>query len=130
MTEESRLANPHDRPGEDDFDRSLRPKTLGSFVGQSTLREKLGIFLEAAKQRGESLDHVLLAGPPGLGKTSLAGILANEMGVTLHTTSGPVLDKKGDLAAVLTQLGDGDILFIDEIHRLNPAVEEILYPAM
>jgi len=127
---DDRLADPEDRPGEDDLDRSLRPKTLGAFVGQSALREKLGIFLEAARQRGEALDHVLLAGPPGLGKTSLAAILANEMGVGFHPTSGPVLEKKGDLAAVLTQLADGDVLFIDEIHRLNRSIEETLYPAM
>jgi len=121
MSDEIRLADPDDVPGEDDLDRSLRPKSLGAFVGQAALREKLGIFLQAAKQRGEALDHVLLAGPPGLGKTSLAAI---------HPTSGPILEKKGDLAAVLTQLGDGDILFIDEIHRLNRAIEETLYPAM
>jgi Holliday junction DNA helicase RuvB len=130
VSDETRLGDPDDVPGEDDLDRSLRPKSLGAFVGQAALREKLGIFLQAAKQRGEALDHVLLAGPPGLGKTSLAAILANEMGVTFHPTSGPILEKKGDLAAVLTQLGDGDILFIDEIHRLNRAIEETLYPAM
>ncbi len=129
MTDE-RIAAPDERPGEDDLDRSLRPRTLEAFVGQATLREKLGIFLQAARQRGEALDHVLLAGPPGLGKTSLAAILANEMGVAFHPTSGPILEKKGDLAAVLTQLADGDVLFIDEIHRLNRAIEETLYPAM
>ena len=127
---EERLQNPDDVPGEDEFDRSLRPKNLASFVGQPTIKEKLGIFLEAAKQRGEALDHVLLAGPPGLGKTSLAAILAAEMDVAFHQTSGPVLEKKGDLAAVLTQLGEHDILFIDEIHRLNRSIEETLYPAM
>jgi holliday junction DNA helicase RuvB len=127
---EERLQDPTDVPGEDDFDRSLRPKNLDSFVGQSAVKEKLAIFLQAAKQRGEALDHVLLAGPPGLGKTSLASILAVEMGVGFHQTSGPVLEKKGDLAAVLTQLGEGDILFIDEIHRLNRSIEETLYPAM
>jgi len=127
---DERLQDPTDVPGEDEFDRSLRPKNLSSFVGQPGVKEKLGIFLQAAKQRGEALDHVLLAGPPGLGKTSLAAILAVEMGVGFHQTSGPVLEKKGDLAAVLTQLGEHDILFIDEIHRLNRAVEEILYPAM
>ncbi len=127
---DERIQTPDEVPGEDDFDRSLRPKNLGAFIGQPAVKEKLGIFLEAAKQRGEPLDHVLLAGPPGLGKTSLAAILALEMGVAFHPTSGPVLEKKGDLAAVLTQLGEGDILFIDEIHRLNRAIEETLYPAM
>jgi Holliday junction DNA helicase RuvB len=127
---QERLQNPDEVPGEDDFDRSLRPKSLAAFVGQPAVKEKLAIFLEAAKQRGEALDHVLLAGPPGLGKTSLAAILATEMGVGFHQTSGPVLEKKGDLAAVLTQLGDHDVLFIDEIHRLSRSVEETLYPAM
>ena len=130
MNDDPRLADPEDIPGEDDLDRSLRPRTLDAFVGQPAVREKLGIFLQAARQRGEALDHVLLAGPPGLGKTSLAAILANEMEVGFHPTSGPVLEKKGDLAAVLTQLGDGDVLFIDEIHRLNRSIEETLYPAM
>ena len=127
---DERLQDPTDVPGEDEFDRSLRPKTLAAFVGQPAVKQKLGIFLQAAKQRGEALDHVLLAGPPGLGKTSLASILAAEMGVGFHQTSGPVLEKKGDLAAVLTQLGEHDILFIDEIHRLNRSIEETLYPAM
>ncbi len=127
---DERLQDPADVPGEDELDRSLRPKNLTAFVGQPAVKEKLGIFLQAAKQRGEALDHVLLAGPPGLGKTSLASILAAEMGVGFHQTSGPVLEKKGDLAAVLTQLGEHDILFIDEIHRLNRAIEETLYPAM
>jgi len=127
---EERLQNPDDIPGEDDLDRSLRPRSLHAFIGQPAIKEKLSIFLQAATQRGEALDHVLLAGPPGLGKTSLAAILAAEMGVGFHQTSGPVLEKKGDLAAVLTQLGDHDILFIDEIHRLNRAIEETLYPAM
>lgn len=128
--DDARLASPSEGSGEDDLDRSLRPRTLSAFVGQAGLREKLGIFLQAARQRGEALDHVLLAGPPGLGKTSLAAILANEMEVGFHPTSGPVLEKKGDLAAVLTQLEDGDVLFIDEIHRLNRSIEETLYPAM
>ena len=127
---EERLQNPDEVTGEDEFDRSLRPKSLAAFVGQPAVKEKLGIFLQAAKQRDEALDHVLLAGPPGLGKTSLAAILAAEMGVGFHQTSGPVLEKKGDLAAVLTQLGEHDILFIDEIHRLNRSIEETLYPAM
>jgi Holliday junction DNA helicase RuvB len=127
---DERLQNPDDVPGEDELDRSLRPRNLASFVGQPAIKEKLGIFLQAAKQRGEALDHVLLAGPPGLGKTSLASILSAEMGVGFHQTSGPVLEKKGDLAAVLTQLGEHDVLFIDEIHRLNRSIEETLYPAM
>ncbi len=127
---DERLQDPTDVPGEDEFDRSLRPRTLAAFVGQPAVKQKLGIFLQAAKQRGEALDHVLLAGPPGLGKTSLASILAAEMEVGFHQTSGPVLEKKGDLAAVLTQLGEHDILFIDEIHRLNRSIEETLYPAM
>ncbi len=127
---DERLQAPAEVPGEDDLERSLRPRTLAAFVGQPTIKSKLEIFLAAAKQRAEALDHVLLAGPPGLGKTSLAAILAAEMQVTFHQTSGPVLEKKGDLAAVLTQLGEHDVLFIDEIHRLNRSVEETLYPAM
>ena len=128
---DDRLGDPDAIPGEDDaLDTSLRPRDLDSFVGQQSVREQLGIFLQAAKQRGEPLDHVLLAGPPGLGKTSLALILASEMGVEITITSGPVLERKGDLAAILTALGPGDVLFVDEIHRLNRAVEEVLYPAM
>jgi len=125
-----RIQSPGPEPGEEDLDRSLRPRTLAAFVGQPAVKEKLGIFLEAARRRGEALDHVLLAGPPGLGKTSLAAILAGELGVQFHQTSGPVLERKGDLAAVLTALDERDILFIDEIHRLNRAIEETLYPAM
>ena len=112
------------------MDVSLRPQRLAEFVGQDTVKQQLSIFLEAARQRGEALDHVLLAGPPGLGKTSLAAIVAAEMGVGFHVTSGPVLERKGDLAAVLTALEPHDVLFIDEIHRLNRAIEEVLYPAM
>jgi Holliday junction DNA helicase RuvB len=108
----------------------LRPKRLSEFVGQRELKEHLSIVLEAAKMRGQAADHLLLAGPPGLGKTSMAGIVAVEMGVHLHITSGPALERAGDLAAILTKLEDGDVLFIDEIHRLSRAVEEILYPAM
>jgi len=108
----------------------LRPKRLDEFVGQRELKEHLGIVLEAAKLRGQAADHLLLAGPPGLGKTSMAGIVAAEMGVHLHITSGPALERAGDLAAILTKLEDGDVLFIDEIHRLSRSVEEILYPAM
>lgn len=110
--------------------RTLRPKKFDEYIGQSTLKEKMKIFIEAAKRRGGCVDHILLYGPPGLGKTTLAGVIANEMGVNLKITSGPVLDKAGDLAAVLTSLEENDILFIDEIHRLNTSVEEILYPAM
>jgi holliday junction DNA helicase RuvB len=108
----------------------LRPRRLSEFVGQRELKEHLSIVLEAAKMRGQAADHLLLAGPPGLGKTSMAGIVAAEMGVHLHITSGPALERAGDLAAILTKLEDGDVLFIDEIHRLSRAVEEILYPAM
>src|SRR6476620_2153981 len=109
---------------------ALRPRTLGEFVGQAELKERLRIILEAARRRGQAVDHLLFAGPPGLGKTTLAGIVANEMDVHLHVTSGPTLERAGDLAAILTKLGEGDILFIDEIHRLSRAVEEVLYPAV
>ncbi|MEP6658580.1 MAG: Holliday junction branch migration DNA helicase RuvB [Acidimicrobiales bacterium] len=117
--------------GEDSaFDASLRPRRLSEFIGQSGLKEHLGILLEAARRRGQAADHILLAGPPGLGKTSMAGIVAAEMGAHLHITSGPALERAGDLAAILSKLEDGDVLFIDEIHRLPRPVEEILYPAM
>jgi holliday junction DNA helicase RuvB len=127
---EERLADGAEIGAEDELDASLRPRRLAEFIGQEGVKQQLGIFLEAARQRGEALDHVLLAGPPGLGKTSLAGIVAAELGVGFHVTSGPVLERKGDLAAVLTALEPHDVLFIDEIHRLNRAVEEVLYPAM
>jgi len=114
----------------DDADAALRPKSLDEFVGQKAARENLRVFIAAARARGEALDHVLFFGPPGLGKTTLAQIVARELGVGFRSTSGPVIAKAGDLAALLTNLDEGDVLFIDEIHRLNPAVEEILYPAM
>jgi Holliday junction DNA helicase RuvB len=114
----------------DDADAALRPKTLAEFVGQEAARENLHVFIESARQRGEAMDHVLFYGPPGLGKTTLAAIIAREMGVNFRATSGPVIAKAGDLAALLTNLEPGDVLFIDEIHRLNPVVEEVLYPAM
>lgn len=113
-----------------DSDRTLRPQTLDDFIGQHQARDNLRIFIEAARKRGDALDHVLFFGPPGLGKTTLAQIMAREMGVNFRATSGPVIAKSGDLAAILTNLQERDVLFIDEIHRLNPAVEEILYPAM
>jgi Holliday junction DNA helicase RuvB len=124
----ARLTTP-ERTAED-ADAALRPKSLDEFVGQKGARENLRVFISAAKARGEALDHVLFFGPPGLGKTTLAQIVAREMGVGFRATSGPVIAKSGDLAALLTNLEDGDVLFIDEIHRLNPAVEEVLYPAM
>jgi holliday junction DNA helicase RuvB len=118
------------RPEEDELDRSLRPRCLEEFVGQERVKEQLGIALQAAKARGEALDHVLLVGPPGLGKTSLAFIVREELGVGIRTIAGPALERKGDMAAILTALEERDVLFVDEIHRLNRAVEEIFYPAL
>ncbi|MCQ2484809.1 MAG: Holliday junction branch migration DNA helicase RuvB [Clostridia bacterium] len=134
MTEpdfENRIVAPEYMDMEDsDVERQLRPKTLSEYIGQSKVKENLSIYIEAAKNRGEALDHVLLYGPPGLGKTTLAGIIANEMGVNFRVTSGPAIEKPKDLAALLTNLSEGDVLFIDEIHRMNRSVEEVLYPAM
>src|SRR3981189_3228510 len=128
MSEERTVAP--GRADEDAAEASLRPQTRAEFTGQKASRENLAIFIQAASSRGESLDHVLLHGPPGLGKTTLAQIVARELGVGFRATSGPVIQKAGDLAAILTNLQPRDVLFIDEIHRLQPAIEEILYPAM
>ena len=130
MIEPDRLISSDISASEERFDRALRPVTLEEYVGQPVVKQQLEIFIEAARRRAEPLDHTLVFGPPGLGKTTLAHIIANEMKVDLKTTSGPVLEKAGDLAALLTNLESGDVLFIDEIHRLSPVVEEILYPAL
>lgn len=116
--------------GEEDIELSLRPQKLAQYIGQDKVKEKMSIFIEAAKMRNEPLDHVLLSGPPGLGKTTMANIISNEMGVNIRITSGPAIERPGDLAAILTNLNENDVLFIDEIHRLNKSVEEIMYPAM
>lgn len=130
MEFEQRIVTPDFTPLDNDLETSLRPKVLQDYIGQEKVKENLHIYIKAAMQRGESLDHVLLYGPPGLGKTTLAGIIANEMNVNLRITSGPAIEKQGDLAALLTNINEGDVLFIDEIHRLNRSVEEVLYPAM
>ena len=127
---ENRIVTPEHTRDDSEAENNLRPRTLAEYVGQEKAKENLRVFIEAAKLRGEPLDHVLLYGPPGLGKTTLSGIIANEMGVNVRITSGPAIEKAGDLAALLTNLNENDILFVDEIHRLNRAVEEILYPAM
>ena len=130
MDFENRIITRENMAEDNDTEFSLRPKTLTEYIGQDKVKENLAIFIEAAKQRGESMDHVLLYGPPGLGKTTLSNIIANEMNVNIRVTSGPAIEKQGDLAALLTNLSENDILFIDEIHRLNKSVEEVLYPAM
>lgn len=130
MDFENRIVTPEQRGEDADVELSLRPRTLAEYIGQEKVKENLSIYIRAARERGEPLDHVLLYGPPGLGKTTLSGIIANEMGVNLRITSGPAIEKPGDLAALLTNLAPNDILFIDEIHRLSRAVEEVLYPAM
>lgn len=130
MIEADRLIDASEQSNEDSVDRAIRPKLLTDYTGQPHVKQQMEIFIEAARHRGEALDHLLIFGPPGLGKTTLANIVANELNVNIKTTSGPVLEKAGDLAALLTNLEEGDVLFIDEIHRLSPQVEEILYPAM
>ena len=130
MDFENRIVSPEYNYSDSDTELSLRPKTLDDYIGQEKAKDNLSIYIKAAKQRNESLDHVLLYGPPGLGKTTLSGIIAHEMGVNLRVTSGPAIEKQGDLVAILTSLNEGDVLFIDEIHRLSRNIEEILYPAM
>jgi len=128
--EDQRMTNPHTESGEENHEVNLRPQTLENYIGQKSATDNLKVFIEAAKKRREPLDHVLFYGPPGLGKTTLAGIIANEMGTDIRITSGPAIERAGDLAAILTNLNSNDVLFIDEIHRLNRAVEEILYSSM
>ena len=127
---ESRIVSPGRGDEDAQYEAGLRPRTLDDYIGQDRVRENLHVSITAAKQRGEALDHILLYGPPGLGKTTLATVIANELGVPIRATAGPVIEKAGDLAAMLTNLQDREVLFIDEVHRMNPAIEEILYPAM
>lgn len=130
MIESDRIVSAELKGNDRQIDRAIRPQMLSEYIGQPVVREQMDIFIQAARQRGEPLDHSLIFGPPGLGKTTLANIIANEMRAEIKTTSGPVLERAGDLAALLTNLSEGDVLFIDEIHRLSPAIEEVLYPAM
>jgi holliday junction DNA helicase RuvB len=130
MIEQDRIISAEVKGNDRQVDRAIRPQALAEYIGQPVVREQMEIFIQAARQRSEPLDHTLIFGPPGLGKTTLAHIIGNEMGADVKTTSGPVLERAGDLAALLTNLNEGDILFIDEIHRLSPAIEEVLYPAM
>src|SRR5262245_21310684 len=129
-TRSSRVVGPNKQTEDAPIERSLRPRRLAEYIGQERVKETLQIFIDAARQRGEPLDHVLFYGPPGLGKTTLASIIAAEMGVNLRITSGPAIERQGDLVSILTNIKAGDVLFIDEIHRLNRVVEEVLYPAM
>ncbi|MEE1042794.1 MAG: Holliday junction branch migration DNA helicase RuvB, partial [Clostridia bacterium] len=128
--QEERIISTRNFDAENDYEYSLRPRTIDEYIGQKKVKENLEVFIQAARERREALDHVLLYGPPGLGKTTLASIIANEMGVNIRVTSGPAIEKQGDLAALLTNLSEHDILFIDEIHRMSRSIEEVLYPAM
>src|SRR3989304_201395 len=130
MTLERLISSTTTLPEEEAVDRALRPKTLNDYIGQPAVNKQMSLFIQAARGRGDALDHVLIFGPPGLGKTTLSHVIANELGVALRVTSGPVIEKAGDLAALLTNLQPHDVLFVDEIHRLSPVVEEVLYPAM